>query len=95
MDPCTIPGRDIIRYKVNLQTESIVDTESIYVASCTDRRCGHTFQLPSTSENGSFPLSYDSVSVAAENMAGVGAVRSCSEQTISELSYRHFLLPCK
>ena len=31
------------------------------------------------------PSSYDSVSVAAENLVGVGAARTCTTQPISEL----------
>ena len=50
------------------------------IARCTAGRCGHTFEPPSNP-----PSSYDSVSVAAENVVGVGAARICTTQTISEL----------
>ena len=33
------------------------------------------------------PSSYDHVSVAAENIVGVGAARTCTAQTISELIF--------
>ena len=56
-------------------------TENMNVASCTAGRCNHTFEPPSNPPSG-----YDSVSVAAENMVGVGAARTCTAQTISELS---------
>ena len=55
-------------------------TENLNVARCTVGRCNHTFEPPSNP-----PSSYDSVSVAAENVVGVGAARTCTTQTISEL----------
>ena len=60
----------------SFQAGFAVDTRN---AECTARRCNHTFVLPSNP-----PSSYDSVSVAAENVVGVGAARTCTEQTISE-----------
>ena len=54
-------------------------TESVNATRCTAGRCSHTFEPPSNP-----PLSYDSVSVAAENVVGVGAARKCTTQTISE-----------
>jgi len=54
--------------------------ENVNIARCTAGRCGHTFQLPSNP-----PSSYDSVSVAAENVVGVGTARTCTTQAISEL----------
>ena len=54
-------------------------TENVNTASCTSGRCSHTFELPSNP-----PSSYDSVSVAAENVLGVGAARTCTTQPISE-----------
>ena len=54
-------------------------TEIVNVARCTAGRCSHTFEPPSNP-----PSSYDSVSVAAENVVGVGAARTCTTQPISE-----------
>ena len=48
---------------------------------CKARRCNYTFEPPPNP-----PSSYDSVSVAAENVVGVGAARTCTTQTISELN---------
>ena len=55
-------------------------TENVNIAKCTAGRCSHTFEPPSNP-----PSSYDSVSVAAENVVGVGAARMCSTQIIREL----------
>ena len=56
-------------------------TNSVNIARCTAGRCSHTFEPPSNP-----PSSYDSVSVVAENVVGVGAARTCTAQTISELT---------
>ena len=57
-------------------------TENVTITECTAGRCSHTFE-PSSN-----PLSsYDSVSVAAENVVGVGAARTCATQPISEYCY--------
>ena len=61
-----------------------MDTENVNTARCTARRCSHTFE-PSSNP----PSSYESVSVAAENVVGVGAARTCTTQTISELLGPH------
>jgi len=68
-----------MQYRISFQTGSTVATENVNIASCTAGRCSHTFELPSNP-----PSSYDSVSVAAENVVGVGAARTCTTQTISE-----------
>ena len=44
--------------------------------------CSHTYNLLNVD---GVPSSYDSVSVAAENVLGVGAARTCTTQTVSEL----------
>ena len=54
-------------------------TENVSITNCTAGRCSHTFEPPSNP-----PSSYDSVSVAAENVVGVGAAKTCTTQTISE-----------
>ena len=78
-ETCQRSRGDIIQYKISFETGSIVATESVSSVRCTDGRCSHTFELPSNP-----PSSYDSVSVAAENVVGVGAARMCTTQTISE-----------
>ena len=59
-----------------------MNTEDVNTARCTAGRCSHTFEPPSNP-----PSSYASVSVAAENVVGVGAVRTCAAQPISELLF--------
>ena len=68
-----------MQYQISFQTGSIVTTETVDIARCTAGRCSHTFEPPSNP-----PSSYDSVSVIAENVVGVGAERMCTTQTISE-----------
>ena len=80
MDPCPGISGSITQYQIRLQTGSSVATENVNVAECTAGRCSHTFEPPSNP-----PSSYDSVSVAAENVVGVGAARTCTTQAISEL----------
>ena len=60
---------------------------NINVSMCMNGRCSHTFEPPSNP-----PSSYDSVSVAAVNVVGVGAVRNCTTQTISELLQKLFIV---
>ena len=57
---------------------------NINPTACTARNCRHTFNLRSNS----VPSSYDSVTVAAENVVGVGAARTCTTQAISELKFK-------
>ena len=85
MDPCPDVTGNITQYKISFQTGSVVTTENINIAMCTAGRCSYTFELPSNPVS-----SYDNVSVAAENVVGVGAARTCTTQTISELSMSHF-----
>ena len=80
MDPCPGLTGDITQYQIRFQTGSVVVIETVNIASCTAGRCNHTLG-PSSNP----PSSYDSVSVAAENVVGVGAARTCTSQTISEL----------
>ena len=54
--------------------------ESVSSSECAGGSCNHTFE-PSNSSS-----SYGSVSVAAENVVGVGTARQCTMQTISELT---------
>jgi len=92
-EACPGPTGDITQYQISLHTGSVMATENVNIARCTAGRCSHTFELPSNP-----PSSYDSVSVAAENVVGVGAARTCTTQTISECCYYIFSLvirlPC-
>ena len=80
VDPCPDIIGDITHYQISFQAESSLTTENVNIAECTPERCSHTFEPPSNP-----PSSYDSVSVAAENVVGVGAASVCTAQTISEL----------
>ena len=80
VDPCLGLSGGITQYQISLQIGSVVATEIVNIARCTAGRCSHTFELPSNP-----PSSYDSVSVAAENVVGAGAERTCTTQPISEL----------
>ena len=66
---------------MSFKAGSVVATENVNITSCTAGRCSHTFEPPSNP-----PSSYDNVSVAAENVVGVGAARLCTTQSISELT---------
>ena len=79
MDSCQGPRGVITQYQIKFQIGSVVITENVSIARCTAGRCSCTFEPPSNP-----PLSYDSVSVAAENVVGVGAARTCTPQPISE-----------
>ena len=79
---CPGPSGGITQYQIKFQTGSSMATEVLNIAKCTSGRCSHTFE-PSSNP----PSSYDSVSVAAVNVVGVGAARTCTAQTISELRY--------
>ena len=85
MEPCPDVTGNITQYQIRFQTGSVVATEIVNIARCTAGRCSYTFELPSNP-----PSSYDSVSVAAENVVGVGAARTCTTQTISKLHYHDF-----
>ena len=73
---------NITQYLISFQTGSYLDTENVNVSRCTMTECRNTFEPAS---NSSVPSSYDSVSVAAENVVGVGAARVCIAEPISEL----------
>ena len=81
MDPCPDVSGNITQYQIRFQTVSVVIIETVNIARCTAGKCSHTFKIPSNP-----PSSYDSVSVAAENVVGVGAAKTCTTQTISELN---------
>ena len=79
VDPCPGVSGNITQYQISYQTESVVVTESVNTAECTAWSCSHSLELPSNP-----PSSYGNISVAAENVVGLGAARTCSTQTISE-----------
>ena len=79
-EACPGPTGDITQYQINFQTGSVVVTENVNITRCTAERCSYTYEPPSDP-----PSNYDSVSVAAENVLGVGAALTCVAQTISEL----------
>ena len=84
-DICPGPSGTVTQYQINFQTTSIINyTFIVSTTMCAAGKCNHTFEPPSN-----FPSSYDRVSVAAENVVGVGAARTCTTQTISELSLSH------
>ena len=82
-EACPSPRGDITQYQINFQTASSMVTVNVSSARCTAGRCSHTFEPPSNPSS-----SYDSVSVAAENVVGVGAPSMCTTQPISELNFR-------
>ena len=61
-------------------------TETVTVSECMDGRCNLHIVPVSQLLNASVPLSYSRLAVAAENVVGVGASRTCTSQTISELT---------
>ena len=79
-EECPGPNGNITRYLISFQNGSFVATENVNIAGCTAGKCSHTFEPPSNP-----PSSYDSVSVVAENVVGVGTPRTCTAQNISEL----------
>ena len=81
-EACPSPRGDATQYQITFQTASSMVTVNVSSARCTAGRCSHTFMPPSNP-----PASYDSVSVAAENVVGVGAPAVCTTQTISELNF--------
>ena len=81
MDPveaCQCPRGVITQYQTRFQSGPVVNTENVNITRCTTGRCSLTFEPPSNP-----PSSYDSVSVAAENVVGAGAERICTAQPIS------------
>ena len=82
MDPaeaCPGPSGNVTQYQISIQNGPFVNNIAVY--ECKDVKCSHTFRPPPN-----LPSSYDSVSVAAENVVGVGSTRLCTMQTISELA---------
>ena len=82
MDPCPGISGVIKWYKINYQNTVV----NMSASMCMNGRCSHTFEPPSNPPSG-----YDSVSVATENVVGVGVARKCTTQTISELPLKSFI----
>ena len=85
LEPCPDVTGNITQYQISFQTGSVVATEIVNIARCTAGRCSYTFEPPTNP-----PSSYDSVSMAAENVVGVGAATTCITQMISKLHYHDF-----
>ena len=67
-------------------SESKTICENVTISECMNGRCSHAIMPVSHILNDHPPSSYNSVSVAAENVVGVGAARTCTVQNISELN---------
>ena len=78
-DLCPGPSGNVTQYRINFQTESSIKTFVVNSTMCKARTCNYTFEPPSDP-----PSSYDRVSVAAENVVGVGKARNLTTQPISE-----------
>ena len=84
-EACPGPSGDITQYQISFQTGSIVTTGITSPTECIAGICGYIYRPSSNLLNGNVRSSYDSVSVAAENVLGVGTARTCTTQPISEL----------
>ena len=83
---CKGPRGNVTQYQISFQTLTMNFTENVTVAVCTAGSCSHTYEPASNLLNGNVPSSYHSVSVAVENMVGVGTARNCiTQHSISEL----------
>ena len=80
------PGSNgyITQYKINFSPRSYLN---VNLTACTVERCGHTFNLL----NDNATSRYDNVSVAAENLVGVGTAKACATLSISECNYANLL----
>ena len=81
---CPGSNGDITQYKINFCPQSYVN---VNLTACTVERCRHTFNLL----NDNVTLRYDNVSVAAENLVGVGTAKACATLSISECNYANLL----
>ena len=77
-EACPSPSGNVTHYQISFQTGAFVKNIAVY--ECKGGKCNHTFEPPSNP-----PSSYDKVSMAAENVVGVGAAKLCTTQIISEL----------
>ena len=84
-EACRGPRGRITQYQISFQIGSFRETENVNSSACRAETCNHAFNLLNVLSD-SVPSGYDSVSVAAENVVGVGPARTCTTQTISELN---------
>ena len=82
-DPRGVTRRYQIRYVIGSRVYENVNT-----STCRAERCSYTYNLVNIPSD-SVPSSYDSVSVAAENVVGFGAARTCTSQPISEWKFNN------
>ena len=87
VEACQGPRGIITQNQIRFQSGSAVTSENVNIARCTAGRCSYTFEPPSNP-----PSSYDSVSVAAESVVGLGAATKCTAQSISEWRCYNMLL---
>ena len=83
-EACQGPRGVTRQYQIGYQIGPLKLYENVNTTACTAERCSHTYNLLNVD---SVPSSYDSVSVAAVNVVGVGPARTCTAQTISELQF--------
>ena len=72
----------MITYRARSFIGPFVVAENVDISQCNaiSGTCRHPFE-PDMNR----PILYDSVSVAGENVVGVGPARTCTTQTLSEL----------
>ena len=85
-NPCPGVSGNITQYQISFLAENVAITETVTVSECMDGRCNLHIVPASHLLNSSVPLSYRRLAVAAENVVGVGAARTCTTQTISKLT---------
>ena len=83
-EACQGPKGVTRQYQIRYQIGPFKVYENVNTTACKAERCSHTYNLLNVD---SIPSGYDSVSVAAENVVGVGPARLCTTQTISELKF--------
>ena len=82
---CPGPSGNLTEYRIDIRSGSFLYSEEVNVSMCTAGKCSHTFEPSTNLLNGRLPSGYDSVSVVAKNMVGVGAARTCTTLHISEI----------
>lgn len=85
-DKCPGPSGNVTQYQIRFQTGSSSINFTVNTTMCKARTCNYTFEPPLNP-----PSSYDRVSVAAENVVGMGMERDLTTQPISELSVISFI----
>ena len=85
-ETCQGPREANRQYQIRYQIGPFKVYESVNTTGCRAERCSHTYNLL----NIDVPSSYDSVSVAAVNVVGMGPARLCTTQPISKLNSAMF-----